>query len=75
MVNAETVAEDTLQTLHYLYSECYLGQKIEHLAAAFYLLLYQTDINLCLPRPRHALQKHWLAGRLDIIEGTLLCRT
>ena len=57
MIDAEAVAEDSLQSLHHLYRQCYLGQQIEHLFLALKGPLYEVDVYLGLAAAGHTVQQ------------------
>ena len=77
MINAQFIAENTLQPLHNLYSQGYFWQEVEHLLLTVEGLLYQMYINLGLARARHPMQQgdillHHL--HQDTVIGILLRR-
>ena len=78
VVDAETIAEDMLQTLHDLNSQGYLWQEVEHLLLLFKRLTNQMDINLRLAAGGDTMKKgHVLFEKreLYLVIGILLVRT
>ena len=57
VVDAQTVAEDALQTVHHLHRQRYLWQQVEHLLVTLQGPLDEVDVYLRLARTRHAVQQ------------------
>ena len=67
VVDAQTVAEDTLQAIHHLYGEGYLRQEVEHLLLLLQRLLDKVDIYFGLTAGGDAVEQ----GDVLLEEGEL----
>ena len=78
MVDAQTIAEDALQTLHHLHRQRYLRQEVEYLFLAFESLADEVDVDFRLTRPRNSMQQRHLFLHLlhqNVVIGILLSST
>ena len=75
VVDAQSTAEDPLQTFHHLYGEGNLGQEIEHLLMTVEGLLDEVDIDFGLSTGGDTMEQGDILfekGELDLVEGFLL---
>ena len=57
MVDAQTVAEDSPQTVHHLHGQGYLGQQVEYLSVLLNLALYKMNVYLGLTAGGDAMEQ------------------
>lgn len=75
MIDSQTVAKHTTQTVHHLYGKRYLGKQIEHLLMSVKRLLNKVDVYFGLTTTGHTVKQYHLLLqelKLYLVEGFLL---